>query len=418
MKIIWLCNMIHPEIASLFSEKSGNGGGWINTTYERLIGESDVELSYVFLSSNGVEDVERNEQHYRVKSVSSDRKVEDLISRFEIVIKEIRPDVIHIWGTEYIHSYAMTEAAKRTGFQNKVVISIQGLIEMCSYHYMSNIPAAVQTSFTMRDLFKKDTLLHQKKTFQKRGIYERKALLNVEHVIGRTFWDKACISLINPNAKYHFNNESLRKTFYTNRWDITKIQKHSIFVSQSHYPIKGFHNVLTAVNMLSKKYPDIIVYVSGSRNAFIKGFKMQAYGRYIQNLIKEYALEDRVIYLGNLSEQQMLKQYLKSNVFVSPSSIENSPNSVCEAMILGMPVISSNVGGVADLLKHGEEGFLYQADAPYLLAYYLSIFFENEELQLECGNRAHVHAMKTHDTSVNYNTLLNIYHEVRMANED
>ena len=67
----------------------------------------------------------------------------------------------------------------------------------------------------------------------------------------------------------------------------------------------------------------------------------------------------------------MKERFLKSNVFVSPSTIENSPNSLGEAMLLGIPCISSDVGGVKNLLKHEEEGYVYQTDAPYMLAYYV-----------------------------------------------
>ena len=45
-----------------------------------------------------------------------------------------------------------------------------------------------------------------------------------------------------------------------------------------------------------------------------------------------------------------------------------------------MPIVSSNVGGVSDMLTHGKDGYLYQADAPYLLAYYIGQFFDDQEV--------------------------------------
>ena len=94
---------------------------------------------------------------------------------------------------------------------------------------------------------------------------------------------------------------------------------------------------------------------------------------------KEYGLEQHIRYLGTLNEQDMCRQYLKANVFVSASSIENSSNSLSEAMILGVPCIASDAGGTISLFQHEHDGFLYQADAPYLLAYYIDRIFSDDE---------------------------------------
>ena len=67
---------------------------------------------------------------------------------------------------------------------------------------------------------------------------------------------------------------------------------------------------------------------------------------------------------------------------MSASTIENSPNSVGEAMLLGCPVVSSCVGGVPDMLEHGREGFLYQASVPYMLAWYVKRVFGDDELAM------------------------------------
>ena len=47
----------------------------------------------------------------------------------------------------------------------------------------------------------------------------------------------------------------------------------------------------------------------------------------------------------------MREEYLKCGMFVCPSSIENSPNSIVEAALMGAPVIASRVGGIPDVLE-------------------------------------------------------------------
>ena len=110
----------------------------------------------------------------------------------------------------------------------------------------------------------------------------------------------------------------------------------------------------------------------------------------------------------------MKERYLKSNVFLSPSVMENSPNSVGEAMLLGMPVISSDVGGVRNLLVDITEGFIYSAkDLKELVNAVCEVFSINgSDRQKAMGEAATEHARKTHDPKVNYLRLLEIYEKI------
>ena len=105
----------------------------------------------------------------------------------------------------------------------------------------------------------------------------------------------------------------------------------------------------------------------------------------------------------------MKSMYMKANVFVSASSIENSPNSLGEAMLLGVPCVSSRVGGVHNLMEHGKEGYVYPADEIYMLAYYICDLFGDYKKACEFGKRARHHAMKTHDPILNRERLADIY---------
>ena len=112
----------------------------------------------------------------------------------------------------------------------------------------------------------------------------------------------------------------------------------------------------------------------------------------------------------------MVDNLLKANVFVQASSIENSPNSLGEAMLLGVPCVASNVGGTSDMLIDKEEGFLYPYTEPAMLAYYISKVFNDDELASKIGKNAKAHALITHDRKTNTDNMLKIYR--RISNEE
>ena len=419
MKIMWLCNAPIPQVAEACKISNTIHEGWLISVAAELERRDDVQFVFVMPNREVTEGV-----HYTEKGNSlyilvhqKDKNGENLVPTFEKILKKVNPDIVHIWGTEYIQSWAMVQAAKNCGRLENVVVSMQGLVHRIAKHYMGGIPGRYQMIPSFRDIIRKDTLKTQERNMIWRGCYEKETLSTIKHVIGRTFWDRACAESLNSEIAYHFNNETLRETFYTSEWNYEECKRHSIFVTQSHYPIKGFHYLLEAVAILKEKYDDISVYVSGHNNALKTGILATAYGKYLQSLIKKYDLSSHIHYVGLLNAEEMKKQYLETEVFVSPSVIENSPNSVGEAMLLGMPVVSSNVGGVSDMLTHNQEGYLYQADAPYLLAYYISSFFDNQEKEKEYGENARKHALKTHDKKENMKTLLEIYESISRKGE-
>jgi glycosyltransferase involved in cell wall biosynthesis len=344
------------------------------------------------------------------KDVKSNKLKEHLLK----VLDEVNPDIVHIFGTEFPHALIMVITCIERN--KRVVISIQGLTSVYAQHYLPGMPIKIQKRFTIRDFIKQDNLIQQQGKFSKRGSLEVEALQKVNHFIGRTTWDKACTSQINPNAKYYCCNETLRDEFYKHNWDIKNCEKHSIFISQGQYPIKGLHFALEAMPLILKRFPDTRLYVGGhniTRNdSLIDMLKISSYGKYIKKIIEKYNLQNNVEFTGILDEKQMCQRYLKSNVFVCPSSIENSPNSLGEAMILGVPCVAADVGGVSDMLQHREEGFVYQHDAPYMLAHYVCEIFDNIEQALSFSTKAREHALKTHDRDLNTTRLIEIYESI------
>ena len=81
-------------------------------------------------------------------------------------------------------------------------------------------------------------------------------------------------------------------------------------------------------------------------------------------------------------------------------------------MLLGVPCVAADVGGVKNMLTHNEDGYVYQPAASYMLAYYIRSVFDMADQAQPFAEHARSHAAQTHDPESNLGTLMNIYREV------
>lgn len=92
--------------------------------------------------------------------------------------------------------------------------------------------------------------------------------------------------------------------------------------------------------------------------------------------------------------------------------IDNSPNSLCEAQILGCACVATNVGGVSSLIMEGVTGYLVPANDPYQMAFVLNELPSNSEKNLLIGTAAREVALKRHDKKDIVDRVFEIYNEV------
>ncbi|MCI9141203.1 MAG: glycosyltransferase [Lachnospiraceae bacterium] len=378
MKVLWLCNIVLPDFSQEFGIKKNPIGGWMTGMLHELEKREDVDISLCFpiYDPNRKKDGEYNgHKYYTFLSKDVEKYDNEMINVFQKILEVSNPDIIHIWGTEYPHTRAMLMACKSRGILDKTVVNVQGLAFICATHYLSGIPEDYQTL----KIEGHTSIKEKQEEFEQQGIHEIESLKMIKHVIGRTDWDQACVKAINPQVQYHVCNEILRDIFYEykGRWKFETCQKYNIFVSQASYTIKGFHYLLKALPIVIRQFPETHVYVAG--RDMLNSEQIDSYGLLIKSLIEELNLEGVISFLGKLDGKQMVEQYLKANVFVSASMIENESNSLSEAKILGVPSIASYVGGVCNRVESGKDGFLYPYDEPALLAYYICKVFENKD---------------------------------------
>lgn len=407
MKILLVTNAMFPKLNEKLGIKQKISHGWAFAAAKELVKLKEVELAVsIIYNSDRVEEYNIDGVKYFTapfgKSVMKyDSILEDSFKEIE---RRFKPEVVHIYGSEYPFTLAYLNAC---GSEN-VVISLQGIPTICSRYYLYGIG--------FFDRVKNPMLFLQNYLFKRRNIYEVEALKKCKYFEGRSDWDHSITWSFNPQSHYFFCSRTLRSAFYEERWEIEKIERHTIFISQAGYPIKGLHQVIKALPYICKQYKDTKVYVAGDSpysSSGIKNYiKSLGYGKYISSLIKKMKVDNRIVFIGRLDEYEMCEYYKRAHVFVCPSTIENVPNSVAEAQMVGTPCIASYVGGNNSLIKEGENGILYRFEEYEMLAKYICDIFAEDNLALKLSKNGHETAAKRHDRNNNVSNLMNIYYSI------
>ena len=410
MRLLWLCNVAPSQVRQAAGKKPGSGW-WLDHAFSDLRG-TGMTMRVLYPGETGRGELDGNCDYATFRRPDRHKYDPAMESFFRQELQCFRPDVIHIWGTEYAHTLAMLRACGEAGLLERTAVSIQGLCTACARHYTEGIPYGIQRRFTFRDFLRQDNILQQQKKYALRGSMETKALRITHHIIGRTDWDRACTGHIAPQARYHFCNETLRDPFYTGFWRYEDCEKHRVFASSCVYPIKGFHYLLESFAQVADRYPDAVLAVPGVSfldQGLTSRLRRDSYHKYLAELAGQYRLEDKIVFLGKLTPEEMKEQYLRANVFALPSTVDNSPNSLGEAMLLGTPCVAADVGGVSTMLRHPSEGLLYPSSDPEMLAYNICRVFELEDRAEAMGAAASRHAAQTHNPAKNLADLMTIY---------
>lgn len=413
MKVLWITNTLFPVVCRELGLPSPVVGGWMYSGAAALCkAGKNINLGIASLyQGKKLQHMHLEGMDYFLVPQSGSRL--EYRPQWELfwqkVNEQFTPDVVHIHGTEYPHGLAFVNGCGN----RSVVVSIQGLISVYERYYYGGIAKNKLRKFiTFRDVIKRDSIFKQHLNMQKRGSYEKSLIGQVDHIIGRTSWDRAHVWAVNGQARYHFCNETLRHEFYEHSWEYEHCEKHSIFLSQAYYPIKGLQQIIKALPMILKYFPDAKVYVAGNNFISKSNWRLSGFGKYIRTLMIKEGVVDKLVFTGVLSEKEMCSRYLKSNLFVCPSSIENSPNSIGEAQLLGVPCVASFVGGVPDMVTHEKTGLLYRFEEAEMLANSVCRIFSDVKFANLISKNAKIDAFKRHGWQANAKYLYLIYQDI------
>lgn len=380
-KIVWTINSIFPEAANESGKQIGEKGHWLYTLFDSIKEEMKGKCSFHIVHfTSGVDKlkvVPKNLVTYYLLPVRKyaylDKyKKEQKILRNLII--DINPDLVHIHGTEDVYGLV----AKHINCP--VIVSLQGIRNEIIKYYFSDISRLkyFMMIFKYRDLnLVKNLISWRVKTKQETEIVK----LN-KYFIGRTLFDQACLKALNPKANYLMGDDHriVRKEFYENEWEIRNTKKFVLHVTLSESTFKGIFLLVKAIETVKNFYPEIKVNIAGTFKGSI--------GSETHNAIRKKKLTENFHFLGRCNSSELIDSMLHSRLFVHPSYIDNSPNSVQEAQILGMPVIASYTGGIPSLIEDNRTGLLFpRGDSNYLSILIIKLI-EDEKLAMKLGMKA------------------------------
>lgn len=122
--------------------------------------------------------------------------------------------------------------------------------------------------------------------------------------------------------------------------------------------------------------------------------------------------DNNVKIMGFVQAEELIDKLCSSDIYIHTAYIENSPNSICEAQYLGLPIISTHVGGIESLLSNGEDGLLVPANDPWLMAdSIIQLVQDNDRMSLYANN-GYIRAHERHNPKRIEQELLNCYNSI------
>ena len=224
----------------------------------------------------------------------------------------------------------------------------------------------------------------------------------------RTRWDQSVVRFYNPKAQIFHVDEALRQEFIQceKRWEPHAVYEKIMLVTiGACYSIKGPDVVLKTAKLIRENTDKEVVWkwIGGTEDD-IKEY---------EKLTKINAMEVGVRMMGTLSAKEMIEELLSSDVYVHTSYSDNSPNAVCEAQYLGMPVIATDTGGVISLFSDSyDKNMIVPMNDPFYLASKIIEIHEDYTKAKSLADTNWTVAHQRHDKGRISQQLKDTYHQI------
>ena len=298
------------------------------------------------------------------------------------------PVVIHIMGFLNIYYTSLAMVTGRGGKQDSVSGNVKNALYRCK--------RLIRNCLLSKPVYSGESL---SKRFELRNMRVNR------YFMGRTNWDKAIVKYYSKDGTYYHVPEVMKETICraAGTWNYTKKKKLRLLTISSADDRTGNEVMLRTARLLKELIGMQFEWrVAGEKSFFL------AFERYTG--IDRESVNVKLI--GRIAPKTVVEELQRADFFIHPSIIDNSPNSICEAQLVGCPVLASNVGGIPQLVEDSVTGFLYPYNEPHTLAFLIDSLRENEDLLTKISRTASETAQRRHDSVMIADRLVSVYREI------
>ena len=398
MRVLFFCN------TSAYTESNNIGhvqtAPWVDALLEVLAEEKEIKMGLAFQCQNAdLKSYQKLGLHYFPVSteLSSPIKkwwykyseaihIPNEEKKFKAILAEFRPDIICVFGTEF----SFANIARYT--QVPVVLHIQSLVSAYLEHWYSPpVTEKLVKKYCNKWLYLKGAgVLHAYNRFVKQGKRELTFFNTIGYFMGRTAWDKNELLKRASHATYFHIEEVMRPVFYTKVFQVRQ-KAARIFTAINPNVYKGIDFIFEICKELELRGSTNLEWrIAGiSKNDEVIKIARAA-AAFLPTTLQP-------VFLGSCSAAQLVEELNAADCYVHVSAIENSSNSICEAMLMGLPVIALATGGTATIIEHGRTGILVETRKASVFSAEVLTLLENFERRVELSNNAQKKARQRHD---------------------
>ncbi len=338
----------------------------------------------------------------KIKILSSPREEYALLRvHYLQAINDFKPDIIHCFGTEMWH-YSLL--AKEVNMP--MVVHIMGFQNI--YYDVSNI--VTHESDIYRNCHYNPFSIFRYAYFRKKKSEIRCQMeleeMKVNHYfMGRTDWDKSIVKFLSPGSKYYYCAEAIRPQIYDSQkvWELHKNKRLRLITIGSGSDLKGNEIILKTAKILKK-----ILVIDFEWRVTTNAKAIRPYEKIVS--IKHEDVNVNLI--GRVDTEGIINELSNADIYVHPAIIDNSPNTLCEAQLIGIPVIATNVGGIPQLVENGKTGILYPYNESYALAFHIMDLFQDKKKMLSISKQEYTMSHIRHNPEEIVRNLTNIYSDI------
>lgn len=421
MRVLWFLDSEPPAVRRRLGAGPLNEVGWQGGLAELMSASESVELTIACRAAEPFPPFEEDGIRYFEVGAAHPRSGFERVAerwrtlsrpsvnlaRCRALIEETGAQVVHVHGTE--NPFGLICESSRV----PIVISIQGLLTICRIMDRRGFDTHLFRSLSPTLLLRGDGYVFSELQLRQWAARERRIFAGASHFIGRTRFDQDVLHVMNPQARYYHCDEVLRPDFWDASWHPAAAEPGGLFTTTRGYARKGIATLLQALSLLPKPSCQGALGCSPRVHLRVAGdFGTMEGNRAIRRAIRTLGLARTVELLGPLDARHLAGELPRAALFVLPSHIDNSPNSLAEAMLVGTPAIASAVGGVPSLARDGYEALLVQDGDPYALAGAIQRVLDDPPLASRLSQQARLSARRRHDPATIRTTLLDIYGRV------